>query len=156
AVKPEQLFQYHETFGTTGAPASSWLSREDFHSYATQINHAAVDFGERDRVLVRFPYAISVPAHIVTQAAHDRGACVIPAGARTPISPYPRVLHLMDKLQATVLCCLPTEAVWLAKAARVMERDPCRDFPALQALCVAGELLSPARQKRLSALWGSK
>src|SRR6516225_9545717 len=38
AVAAEQLFEYHETFGTTGTPASSWLSREDFDNFATQIN----------------------------------------------------------------------------------------------------------------------
>jgi len=153
AVDREQLFQYHESFGTTGPPASSWLTRDDFHNYATQINHSAVNLQRGDRVLVRFPYAISVPAHIVTQAAHDRGACVIPVGSRTTISPYPRVIDLLRKLEVTVLACLPTEAIWLAETARLKGLNSRTDFRSLRAICTAGELMSNARRARISELW---
>lgn len=156
AVEPEQLFHYHESYGTTGKPTSSWMTREDFHHFATQINHAAVDFRPGDRVLVRFPYAISVPAHIVTQAARDRGACVIPASSRTTISPYPRIIELLEKLEATALACLPTESIWLAEAARLAGHDPARDFPHLRAICTAGELLTDARRARIAELWDAQ
>jgi phenylacetate-CoA ligase len=105
---------------------------------------------------VRFPYAISVPAHIVTQAARERGACVIPASSRTAISPYRRVIELLTKLDVTVLGCLPMEAIWLAEAARQMNRDPARDFPHLRAICTAGELLSDARRERIADLWNCR
>ena len=153
AVEPDRLFGYHESYGTTGTPTSSWLTREDFQNYATQINHAAANLRGGDRVLVRFPYAISVPAHIVTQAARNRGACVIPVSSRTAISPYPRVVDLLGKLQATVIGCLPMEAIWLAETARQMGKDPARDFPHLRAFLVAGELLSDARRTRIAELW---
>ncbi len=156
AAEPDQLFQYHESYGTTGAPTSSWLTRQDFLNYATQINHSGADLRPGDRVLVRFPYAISVPAHIVTQAARDRGACVIPVSSRTTISPYPRVIDLLRKLQATVVACLPTEAIWLAETARLQGMDPARDFPHLRAFLVAGELLSDARRARVAALWNAQ
>jgi phenylacetate-CoA ligase len=153
AVGRERLFQYHESFGTTGAPASSWLTESDLHNYAAQINQAAIDLHPGDRLLVRFPYAISVPAHIVTQAARNRGACVIPASSRTAISPYPRIIDLLTRLEATALGCLPMEAILLAEAARRMGRDPSRDFPHLRAICTAGELLSKHRKARIAALW---
>jgi phenylacetate-CoA ligase len=156
SVDRAQLFEYHESFGTTGTPASGWLTREELDNYATQINHAAVNLQPGDRVLVRFPYAISVPAHIVTQAARNRGACVIPASSRTAISPYPRVIDLLAKLEATVMGCLPMEAVWLAETARLMGRDPARDFPHLRAISTAGELLSDARRDRIAALWNAR
>lgn len=156
AVEPEQLFQYHESYGTTGTPTSSWLTRQDFLNYAQQINHAAADLRPGDRVLVRFPYAISVPAHIVTQAARERGACVVPVSSRTAISPYPRVIDLLAKLQATVIGCLPMEAIWLAETARQYGKDPARDFPHLRAFLVAGELLSDARRARIEALWNAR
>jgi phenylacetate-CoA ligase len=156
AVGPDRLFQYHESYGTTGTPTSSWLTREDFENYATQINHAAANLRGGDRVLVRFPYAISVPAHIVTQAARNRGACVVPVSSRTAISPYPRVIDLLAKLQATVIGCLPMEAIWLAETARQMGKDPARDFPHLRAFLVAGELLSDARRIRIAAMWNAR
>jgi phenylacetate-CoA ligase len=156
AVPSEELFAYHESYGTTGPPTSSWLTCDDFHNYAQQINHAAVGFRPGDRVAVRFPYAISVPAHIVTQAARDRGACVIPISSRTTVSPYGRVIDLLRKLEATVLACLPTEAFWLGEAARQKGLEPGRDFPRLRALAVAGELLSDARRERLAGLWNAR
>lgn len=153
AVPDEELFQYHESFGTTGTPVSSWLTQDDLQNYATQINHTAVNFQPGDRVLVRFPYAISVPAHIFTQAVRNRGACVIPVSSRTNVSPHTRVVDLLEKLRATVIGCLPTEAIWLAETARLMGRDPAGDFPHLRAICTAGELLSDARKARIAELW---
>ena len=156
AVESQELFQYHESYGTTGTPTSSWLTADDFHNFATQINHAAVDFHPGDRVLVRFPYAISVPAHIFGQAARDRGACVIPVSSRTEISPYSRVIELLGRLEVTVLGCLPMEAIWLAETARQMGRDSRHDFPHLRAICTAGELLTDARRARIADLWQAK
>jgi phenylacetate-CoA ligase len=153
AVESDRLFQYHESYGTTGTPTSSWLTRDDFQNYATQINHTAANLNSSDRLLVRFPYAISVPAHIVTHAAHNRGACVIPVSSRTAISPYMRVIDLLGKLQATVICCLPMEAIWLAETAQQMGKDPANDFPHLRGFLVAGELLSDARRSRIADLW---
>ncbi|MGE0609215.1 MAG: phenylacetate--CoA ligase family protein [Pirellulales bacterium] len=155
AVQREKLFQYHESFGTTGTPASSWMTEHDLHAYAAQINQAAAEMHPGDRVLVRFPYAISVPAHIVTQAARNRGACVVPVSSRSTISPYGRVIDLLAKLEVTVLACLPTEALWLAEAARLSGRDPARDFPHLRALLTAGELLTDVRRQRISAAWNA-
>jgi phenylacetate-CoA ligase len=156
AVERDELYEYHESFGTTGTPVSGWLTEGDLRNYATQINHAAVNLDRGDRVLVRFPYAISVPAHIVTQAARQRHACVIPVSSRTAISPHTRVIDLLSKLEATVIGCLPMEAIWLAEAARLKGRDPKRDFPHLRAICTAGELLSDARRERIAALWNCR
>lgn len=156
AVPRDKLFQYHESFGTTGTPASSWMTEHDLNAYAAQINQAAVEMHPCDRVLVRFPYAISVPAHIVTQAARNRGACVVPVSSRTAISPYGRVIDLLAKLEVTVLACLPTEALWLSEAARHCGRDPVRDFPHLRAVLTAGELLTDARRARIAAAWNAQ
>jgi phenylacetate-coenzyme A ligase PaaK-like adenylate-forming protein len=156
AVERDELFQYHESYGTTGTPVSGWLTQGDLRNYAAQINHSAVNFDRSDRVLVRFPYAISVPAHIVTQAAREREACVIPASSRTKISPYTRIIDLLAKLDVTVLGCLPMEAIWLAETARRAKHDPGRDFPHLRAICTAGELLSHARRQRIADLWNCR
>lgn len=153
AVDRDDLFEYHESFGTTGVPASGWLTRGDLQQYAAQINQTAVNLGRNDRILVRFPYAISVPAHIVTQAARNRDTCVIPASSRTTVSPHTRIIDLLLKLEATVIGCLPMEAIWLAETARQMGREPSRDFPHLRAICTAGELLSDARRQRIAELW---
>ena len=50
AVPNAELFQYHESFGTTGPVVSSWLTRADFEAYAHQINQCALNFGPEDLV----------------------------------------------------------------------------------------------------------
>jgi phenylacetate-CoA ligase len=155
AIPRTELFQYHESFGTTGAVVSSWLTRDDFEAYAHQINQCALDFRPGDLLVNKFPYAISVPAHIVKLAAQNRGACVVNASSLSSVCPYTRSLDLMRKLEASVLTCLPTEATLLGTAARAMGLDPGRDFR-LRAIGAAGELLTDSRRRRLEALWNCK
>ncbi len=155
AVPHAELFQYHESFGTTGAVVSSWLSANDFQEYADQINQCDLDFQPEDVLVNKFPYAISVPAHIVKLAAQNRGACVVSASSLTQVCPYTRTLELMSKLRATVLTCLPTEATLMGAAAVAMGMDPAKDF-CLRAIGTAGELLTDARRRRIEELWDCK
>jgi phenylacetate-CoA ligase len=154
-VPSVELFQYHESFGTTGPVVSSWLTKGDFEAYAQQINQCALNFGPEDLLVNKFPYAISVPAHIVKLAAQNRGACVVNASTLSPVCTYTRALDLMHKLKATVLTCLPTEATLLGAAAICQGLHPARDFQ-LRAIGAAGELLTDARRRRLEALWQCK
>jgi phenylacetate-CoA ligase len=155
AVPHSELFQYHESFGTTGPVVSSWLTRADFEAYGQQINQCALNFGEDDLLVNKFPYAISVPAHIVKLAAQNRGTCVVSASSLSPVCTYTRALDLMHKLRATVLTCLPTEATLLAAAAVAQGQNPAKDFK-LRAIGAAGELLTDARRRRIEAQWQCK
>ena len=152
AVPHDKLFQYHESFGTTGPCVSSWLTENDFQAYADQINQCDMDFGPEDMVVNKFPFAISVPAHIVKLAAQQQGACVVSASSLSQVCPYTRTLDLMAKLRATVLMCLPTEATLLSEAALAMGMHPARDFN-LRAIGTAGELLTDARRRRIEQIW---
>lgn len=152
-VDIKQVVEYHESFGTTGEPVSMWFTKSDFDSYVHQINESAVNFNENDIALIRFPYAISVPAHIFTAAIKQRGGCVIPASRGTLVTPYTRVIKLMKKLNVTILACNPHEAFLLAKVSGLMGLDSKKDFNCLRAICVAGEMLSDERKKRLEKVW---
>jgi phenylacetate-CoA ligase len=156
AVPREQVVEYHESFGTTGEPISVWLTAQDFDRWTEQIEHCAIDFNPADTVLVRFPYAISDPAHIVQSAAQKRGACVVPVSSRTVVSPHTRVIKLLLKLKATVIGCLPLETIFLAETAKLMGYDPAGDFPHLRSLCVAGEMLTDGRKKLIEKLWNTR
>lgn len=155
AVGHSELFQYHESFGTTGTPCASWLTKRDFAEFAKQINQSDIGFRPGDVVVNKFPYAISMPAHIVKLAAQERGACVVSAGSLNSICPYTRTLDLMQKLKATVLTCLPTEATLLGATALAIGLDPKRDFN-LRAIGTAGELLTNGRRKRIEEFWNCK
>jgi phenylacetate-CoA ligase len=153
-VPGERLLQYHESSATTGTPVSVWFTAEDLAEIREQLSRWGVGFKPGDRVLVRSPYALSTIGHLVQAAAQHRQACVIAADSKTTITPMPRVLELMKKLQVTVLASLPLVAVMLAEIAEMKGLDPRRDFPHLRALCCAGEPLTPARRQLLEQLWG--
>ena len=152
AVPNAELSQYHESTGTTGVAASSWLTLSDFEAFADQINQCALDFGPEDTLVNKFPYAISMPAHIVKLAAQKRGACVVSASSLSPLCTYTRTLELMQKVRATVLTCLPTDANLLGAAALAMGLNPAKDFH-LRAIGTAGALLTEARRRRIAECW---
>ena len=155
AVPMSELIQYHESTGTTGVAASSWLTQNDYDAFADQINQCALDFGPEDVLVNKFPYAISMPAHIVKRAAQKRGACAVSASSLSPLCTYTRTIELMQKTRATVLTCLPTDANLLGAAARAMGLNPTKDFH-LRAVGTAGALLTDARRRRISECWDCK
>ncbi len=154
AVNGDELSQYHESSGTTGNPVSAWFSNEDLESVTEKIGDCGVKLSEKDRVLIRYPYALSTISHLTHQAAQRNNACVIPADSRTSITPMPRVIDLMKKLDVTVLACISLQAVMLAEIAEMLGLNPKRDFPTLRAICTAGEPLTPSRRNLLEEIWG--
>lgn len=153
-VARRELYQYHESYGTTGVPVSVWFTRQDLRDSAAAVAGWGVGLNEDDIILVRFPYAISGVAHLVHAAAQHRQACVIPASARSAVSPFPRVVNLLRKLEVTVLACLPLQALLIAETAEMLGLDPGRDFPHLRAICTAGEPLTEGRRRLLEGIWG--
>ncbi|WP_170270516.1 phenylacetate--CoA ligase family protein [Heliorestis acidaminivorans] len=149
----EELRQYHESFGTTGMTVSTWLSEKDVQDNYEEVATCAVNFQPQDTVLVRFPYAISLIAHMVHRAAQSRGASVIPASSRSTISPFPRIIELMRKLEVTVLAALPLQVLLLAETAKLLGLSPKQDFPHLRAILTGGEPLPPGKRKHLEEIW---
>ncbi|MBC9783744.1 phenylacetate--CoA ligase family protein [Heliobacterium chlorum] len=154
SVPLDELRQYHETFGTTSATASTWLNEIDLRDNADQVNTCGVQFRPDDVVLIRFPYAISLIAHMVHRAVQDRGGSVIAASSRSTISPFPRVIELMQKLHVTVLAGLPMQMLLIAETAELLGMNPATDFPTLRALVTGGEPLSTGKRKLLERIWG--
>jgi phenylacetate-CoA ligase len=155
SVPVRNLHQYHESFGTTGRPVSSWYTKQDLEDNAREmVVNSGIRLVEEDIVLIRFPYAISSAAHVFHEAVQLKGACAIPASSRSTVSPFPRIIDLLRKLNVTVLAGLPLQALLLGETAELLGFSPRRDFPALRAICTAGESLSPARRALLQDLWG--
>lgn len=154
AVDRKQIAQYFESTGTTGEPSSSWFTAEDIVTGGRQLAECGVGLTADDLVLIRFPYALALPAFLMQQAAWQTGAGVVPASGRTVITSYPRVLELLQRLRVSVMAGLPREMELLAETARLLGFVPSRDFPALRAICVAGELMGANRKRHIEALWG--
>jgi len=96
---------------------------------------------------------LMLTGHVAQAAALARGATVVPADNRSLATPYAKVVRLLHDLEVTLTWSLPTDALLWAAAAEHAGLRPGRDFPALRALLVAGEPLSPARRDRIAQLW---
>lgn len=153
-VPNKELYQYHETFGTTGVPASTWFTREDVQDLAQRVNEGGINFNEEDVLLIRFPYAISTVAHLMHNAAQAKNACVIPASSRNTVTPYPRVVDLMRRLEVTVLASLPLQAILIGETAEMLGYRPDKDFKKLRAIYTAGEALTISKRKLIESIWG--
>ncbi|WP_235182784.1 phenylacetate--CoA ligase family protein [Gracilibacillus boraciitolerans] len=155
AVDKREIAQYHESTGTTGIPPSSaWFTQRDLLTGGRQLKECGVHLSAEDLILIRFPYAMALPAFLLQQAAWQTGAGVVPASGRTVVTPpYPRVLCLLKQLSVTVLAGLPREMELLAETARLEGTEVSTAFPDLRALCVAGELMSDKRKAHIEKLW---
>lgn len=151
-VGMDKIAQYHESFGTTGKPTANWLTMDDLNSYSEQILLSPVNINKGDLMLIRFPYALSTPAHIFHKAVQYAGGAVIPCSSRSKVSPYKRVLRLLDELKPTLIGCLPTEILELGSAAKYFGID-INKF-ALRAICTAGEVLTPSMKSIIEKQWG--
>lgn len=154
AVPNREVARYFASTGTSGEPSAAWLTQEDLQTGGRQLASCGAGLNAEDLILVRFPYALALPAFLMEQAACQTGAGIVPASGRTVVTPYPRVLDLLGRLRVTVMAGLPREMELLAECARLLGRSPARDFPSLRAIIVAGELLGDGRKSHIESLWG--
>jgi phenylacetate-coenzyme A ligase PaaK-like adenylate-forming protein len=149
-----EVVTYHESSGTTGTPIASFMTAEDWKEWVDRFNRGAARIGPDDRVLVKTPYSMATTAHQMHNAAVARGALVIPAGNRSPIMSYPRVLRLLRDVGVTVTWSLPSEPLLWAAAAWAAGLETTEVGHRLRAMVVAGEVLSEAKRRRIMDLWG--
>ncbi|MUT64893.1 AMP-binding protein [Paenibacillus sp. NEAU-GSW1] len=154
AVDRALISHYHESSGTTGQPSSSWFTRNDIIRNAAQINLSGIRLQDTDMVLIRFPYALFLPAFLIQEASYQMNASIIHASSRNNVTTYPKILQLMSTLGVTIFAGLPRELELLAETARLLDYSIPAQFPSLRAIWVAGELLSPKRKLHLEQLWG--
>ena len=145
----ESLLQYHESFGTTGSACGSWFTRGDYARDLARVRDWTDAF-EGCRVMIRFPYALSMPAHLAQRAVEERGGCIVAGDSRTTVCSHARAARLIRSLRVTALACSPFESLLLAEA-----RDALGLPLTLDSVCVAGELLSPAYQRLIEDAWSA-
>ncbi|GIF03416.1 phenylacetate--CoA ligase [Actinoplanes siamensis] len=153
AVDRSRLATYHESSGSTGTPTASYYTADDWADLIDRYARTHVGIRPSDTFLVRTPYALMLTGHVAHAAARACGATVVPADNRSLATPYAKVVRLLHDLGVTLTWSLPTDALLWAAAAERLGLRPGHDFPALRALLVAGEPLSPARRDRLARLW---
>jgi phenylacetate-CoA ligase len=155
AVPRTELATYHESSGSTGAPTASYYTAEDWVDLVERYARKHVGIEPSDTFLVRTPYALMITGHLAQAAARSRGATVVPADNRSLATPYSTVVRLLHDLDVTVTWSLAADTLLWAATAEQAGLRPGRDFPALRALFVGGDPLSPAKRARIAGLWGA-
>lgn len=153
AVDRAELATYHESSGSSGEPTASYYTSSDWDDLAGRYGRKWVGIRADDMFLVRTPYALMITGHLAHVAARRAGATVVPADNRSLAMPYARLVRVLHDLDVTLTWSLATETLLWAAAARLAGYSPGQDFPALRALFVGGDPLSPARRARIEELW---
>jgi len=153
AVPWSEVMVVHESSGTSGAPTPAFFTAGDIDEWFDRMLLNGVGLGRDDVVLVKTPYAMLTTAHQMHGAAQRAGAAVVPAGNRTELVTYGRAVRLLRDYRATVAYCMPVELMLLARKALSQGLEPAKDFPALRAAVVNGEVLSEAKRRFLEELW---
>ena len=154
AVPKEQVWHYHQSFGTTGRASCGWYTVADMEAEVPMVHRWIQDIGPGAVVLNRYPYSFPVPNAVIEASTRLRGGCVVPAGALNFNVSFVRAVNLMRDRGVSTVACLPWEPIFLAETARLMGLDPREDFPALRSWIVAGSLVSPRMKALLEDLWG--
>jgi len=156
AVPREELWHYHQSFGTTGIPSPGWYTLADIEAEVPMIEPWIQDFGPGVSILNRYPYSFPVPNALVETSARLRGGVVVPAGNMNFNISFKRALELLRERRAEVVTCMPWEPIFLAETARLMGFNPRTDFPHLSSWLVAGSLVPPRMQRLIEELWDCK
>lgn len=153
AVPKEDVWHYHESFGTTGKPLCTWFTRDDFEREVELIGRWTAPIKPGDRVLNRLPYAFAVPPFALELKTRRDGGIIIPASNLTWNVSYVRTLDLIHRLQADVITSLPFEPVLLDLLAPRCGYDLRKDLGSVRHLMLAGGLVTPPLKQFIEKRW---
>ena len=126
AVKPVDVVEIHASSGTTGNPIIGPYTQNDMDVWEELMARSIYTTGGRkeDVIHIAYGYGLFTGGLGFHYGAHKIGAMTVPAsGGMTQ-----RQIKLMTDLGATVLCCTPSFAVYLAETMFKTGIDPKRDM----------------------------
>jgi phenylacetate-CoA ligase len=155
AAPPDSAIRYHTTSGTSGrTPLRVLDGRADWKWIAECWCYGFHGFGIRpgDRVFFAFSYGTFIGFWGAHYAAEKMGCLVLPSGNMNT----PQRVHLIDELQATVVCATPTYALRLAQEGVSLGIDLAAG--SVKRLILSGEPAGsiPATKKMIEKQWGAK
>ena len=156
-VPIENYTRYCQTSSTTGSPLR-WLDTNEswqwvLECWKTVFRGARVTAG--DRIFFPFSFGPFLGFWSAFEAGTQIGAHCIPGGG---MSSQVR-LELIRSIGATVVCCTPTYALWLAEIAARDEASAGKlSESGVRVLIVAGEPGGsiPATRERIERAWGAR
>jgi phenylacetate-CoA ligase len=149
--------RYCQTSSTTGSPLR-WLDTNESWEWVQECWKAvfrAARVGAGDRIFFPFSFGPFLGFWSAFEAGAQIGAHCIPGGG---MSSAVR-LELIRNLKATVICCTPTYALWLAEtAANDDDAASVLSETDVRVLIVAGEPGGsiPATRGRIEQAWGAR
>jgi phenylacetate-CoA ligase len=125
-VKPVDVVEIHASSGTTGNPIIGAYTTNDMTVWEELMARSIYTTGGRkeDVIHIAYGYGLFTGGLGFHYGAHKIGSMTIPvSGGMTQ-----RQIKLMKDLGATVLCCTPSFAVYLAETMFKVDVDPKKDL----------------------------
>ncbi len=125
-VKPVDVVEIHASSGTTGNPIIGAYTTNDMTVWEELMARSIYTTGGRkeDVIHIAYGYGLFTGGLGFHYGAHKIGSMTIPvSGGMTQ-----RQIKLMKDLGATVLCCTPSFAVYLAETMLKVGVDPKKDL----------------------------
>jgi len=125
-VKPVDVVEIHASSGTTGNPIIGAYTTNDMDTWEELMARSIYTTGGRkeDVIHIAYGYGLFTGGLGFHYGAHKIGSMTIPvSGGMTQ-----RQIKLMKDLGATVLCCTPSFAVYLAETMTKTGVDPKKDL----------------------------
>jgi phenylacetate-CoA ligase len=125
-VKPDDIVEIHASSGTTGNPIIGAYTQSDMDAWQELMARTIYTTGGRkeDVIHIAYGYGLFTGGLGFHYGAQKIGTMIVPvSGGMTQ-----RQIKLMKDLGATVLCCTPSFAVYLAETMFKEGVDPKRDL----------------------------
>jgi phenylacetate-CoA ligase len=150
-VKPVDIVEIHASSGTTGNPIIGAYTQRDIDAWQELMARSIYTTGGRkeDVIHIAYGYGLFTGGIGFHYGAQEIGAMIIPvSGGMTQ-----RQIKLMKDLGATVLCCTPSFAVYLAETMAKLGVNPRKDLK-LRIGLFGAEPWSDQIRKRIEAELG--
>ncbi len=125
-VHPDEIVEIHASSGTTGNPIIGCYTKEDINIWQELMARSIHTVGGRpqDTIHIAYGYGLFTGGMGLHYGAQKLGAKIVPAsGGMTQ-----RQIKLMKDLEATILACTPSFAVYLAETMAQEGVNPKRDL----------------------------
>ena len=122
AADRKDIIRIQGSSGTTGKPVVSGYTQNDIDVWTEMVARAikCAGGGEDDVIQIAYGYGLFTGGLGAHQGATKVGAMVVPMSSGNT----QRQIMMMKELGATMLCCTPSYATYLAETIREMGIDP--------------------------------
>ena len=151
AQKLTDIVRIQGSSGTTGKPIVVGYTQNDIDVWTEMVARALTAAGgtEDDIIQICYGYGLFTGGLGAHQGASRIGATVIPMSAGNT----QRQIMMMTELGATMLCCTPSYAIYLAETIKEMDM---MDKIHLKSGCFGAEPWTEEMRKHLEDLFGMK